>query len=196
MLLAVCHDMNWLMQPKITFELWVFKPAIKNPEIQDHLGLSIGQSVFDQYVFAYISFVYIFFKFSHQCSLSRSGFYILQIPNLALIQTPNSKTNKSEDYVKSNGVLGTVHLCTILLPISSQSMASGALPAHSSRRKAIDLLDVSCPARFFYMLCRRNVDLCFILIDLWPLQRQILSHCMVGGLPHMDSNIMEERYCA
>jgi hypothetical protein len=36
------------------FEQMVFKPTIKNAEIQAHLGLELAQSVFDQYVFASI----------------------------------------------------------------------------------------------------------------------------------------------
>lgn len=39
------------------FELNVFKPASKNAEIQAHLGLEMGQSIFDLYVFC-IYFAY------------------------------------------------------------------------------------------------------------------------------------------
>ena len=81
----------------------VFKSAIENPKIQAHLGLGIGQSVFDQCVFAYILFVCIFsyyltnFCWCNQVSrYSKSQFGPLQ----------GSKSKKSDDYVETKCVLG------------------------------------------------------------------------------------------
>ena len=51
------------------FELNVFKPASKNKEIQEHLGLEMGQSVFDKYDFwLFCIFMYVVLP------LRRSGF--------------------------------------------------------------------------------------------------------------------------
>ena len=69
------------------FQVNVFKPVIKNPEIQAHLGLGLGQAVFDQYCFAYILIVCIICILSHQYLLLQSGYQILQIPNFDPVQT-------------------------------------------------------------------------------------------------------------
>ena len=59
---------------QLYFEMIVFKPASKNAEIQQQLGLEMVQSVFYQYVFAYNLCLYIFCIISNQCWLPRSGF--------------------------------------------------------------------------------------------------------------------------
>lgn len=59
---AACRVLRYhlAIEARNHFELNVFKPAIKNAEIQAHLGLEMAQSVFDQYVFAYIHIMHIF----------------------------------------------------------------------------------------------------------------------------------------
>ena len=63
---AACRVLRYelAIEARNHFELNVFKPAIKNAEIQAHLGLDIGQSVFDQYVFTYILYLCIFCIFN------------------------------------------------------------------------------------------------------------------------------------
>ena len=55
---VLCYELS--VAARNHFELNVFKPVIKNAEIQEHLSLGIGPSVFDQYVFAYILYLCIF----------------------------------------------------------------------------------------------------------------------------------------
>ena len=64
---AACRVLRYelFVQARSHFEQEVFKPAIKKPEIQAHLGLEMAQSVFDQYVFAYILNLCIFCRSSH-----------------------------------------------------------------------------------------------------------------------------------
>ena len=72
---------------RLYFEVNVFKPASKNAEIQQHLGLELAQSVFDQYVFAYNLCLCIFCIISNRCWLPRSGFQSLRISSCALGKT-------------------------------------------------------------------------------------------------------------
>ena len=68
------------------FELNVFKPASKNKEIQEHLGLEMGQSVFDKYDFwLFCIFMYVVLL------LRRSGFLAFLIHSSALGQTRRPK---------------------------------------------------------------------------------------------------------
>ena len=68
------------------FELHVFKPASKNKEIQEHLGLEMGQSVFDKYDFwLFCIFMYVVLP------LRRSGFLAFLIHSSALGQTRRPK---------------------------------------------------------------------------------------------------------
>ena len=55
---VLCYELS--VAARNHFELIVFKPVIKNAEIQEHRRLGIGPSVFDQYVFAYILYLCIF----------------------------------------------------------------------------------------------------------------------------------------
>ena len=59
---AACRVLRYELSKsaRTHFEQMVFKPAIKNAEIQAHLGLELAQSVFDQYVFAYFLYLCIF----------------------------------------------------------------------------------------------------------------------------------------
>ena len=72
---------------RLYFEVNVFKPASKNTEIQQHLGLEMVQSVFNQYIFADKLRLHIFCIISNRCCLPLSKFQILRISSCALGQT-------------------------------------------------------------------------------------------------------------
>ena len=103
---------------------------------------------------------------------------------------PDAKNKKSDDYVESKGVRLSWRLGFEVQHISAlcycpPPRADGALPPHTSGRKAMDLLDVHSPARFCCMHCRRlncfqglsySDSFMTATILLRPLlQRQILS---------------------
>ena len=64
---------------------------------------------------------------------------------------PDSKKKKSEDYVESKGVLGMRYSSSLHYTIAHLRRADGALPAHATGRKAMDLLNVHSAPRFSCM---------------------------------------------
>lgn len=62
---------------------------------------------------------------------------------------PDSKNKKSDAYVESKGVLGIRYSTSLHYTIAHLRRADGTLPPHASGRKAMDLLDVRSPPRFF-----------------------------------------------
>ena len=99
----------------------------------------------------------------------------------------DAKNKKSDFDVESKGVLGLKYGTFLHYAIAHLRRADGAVPPHTSGRKAMDLLDVRSPARLCCMHCRRlnyfrglsySDSFVTATILLRPrLQRQILSLC-------------------
>ena len=72
------------------------------------------------------------------------------IPNPQFCPRPDSKNKKSDDYVESKGVLGLRYSTSLHYAIGHLRRADGALPPHSSGRKALDLLDRNSSRFYFF----------------------------------------------
>ena len=75
------------------------------------------------------------------------------IENPHLCPRPDSKNKKADDYVESKGVLGYRYSTSLHYAIARLRRVDGALPAHSSGKKALDLLDTQSPNRCCNVQC-------------------------------------------
>ena len=126
------------------FELNVFKPASKNKEIQEHLGLEMGQSVFDKYDF-WLFCIYMYVAYG----LTSEAIRFPGISDPQFCPRPDSKAKKAVDYVESKSALAMQYSASLHYAIGHRRRVDRALPAHSSGRKALDLLDADSSSRCF-----------------------------------------------